>query len=575
MKSNFYFVVLMLLFYFFGFAQKEYNSKLEKYIRYDEFDKAKQHLKKHLQTISIADYDEFIYYNAKASFVYLRLGILDSAMYYSKNALKKIDFTSKNQLKYETWKSIAYSYCKYGKIDSAAIYAQKLYIAVDKSDNYEMMRYANILMGIISFQNKLFYDSLDFYEKALELSKKSQNFFNYKVDYYNLGLTHSVLKNHQKGINYLIKAASLAEKSNDKRLLSRIYGSMADNYLDKGDDVNRTFYLEKANKIANSIKDKKLLAMGASNQMVWDYKKGSINKAYLFGSEAADYLKDEELPHLKVKNDTLMYAMAKKNNQTEQALQYLESFTKNKLKLLEQNGRKQIEEIKTKYKVQSKNLIIKNQNLKIVAAKRINRITFLIIILLSIVFFFLFSAYLKKKKIINFIYKKEKEKDFEIKVLNARIDALSIENNKDKFLIIDQSDFQTRKNCDDEKSSTSLEKTSELFEKFMRALEQQKLFLNPEIDQNLVVKILGTNKKYLYEAITNHCDVNFRGLINRFRIKEAKKIIEKKLTQNETLNISDIHSECGFSSNSSFYRTFKSTTGITPNEYVREFKKEL
>ena len=575
MKCNFFFTYFILLLSYIGNAQTVLDSKLEKYIRTDDFDKAKLYLKSHLQTNGNATNDQYIYFNAKASFVYLRLGKLDSAMYYSKNALKRIDVNTKDQLKYETWKSIAYSYCKYAKIDSALIYAQKLYNAVERTNDYEMVRYANILMGIISFQNKLFSDSLKYYEKALESSVKAKNSFNYKVDFYNLGLTHSALNNHKKSLDYLEKAASLTEKSNDKRLLYRIYGTMADNYLDQGNDERRRFFLEKANAVAKSIGDQKLLAMGATHQIESDYKQGNFNKLYLKDDVTKEQYKSEDLPQLNLKRDTLLYAIAKKKNQTEKALYYLESFTKNKIKLLEQNGRKEIEEIKTKYELENKNLIIKNQNLKIVAAKRINRITFLIIILLSIVFFFLFSAYLKKKKIINFIYKKEKEKDFEIKVLNARIDALSIENNKDKFLIIDQSDFQTRKNCDDEKSSTSLEKTSELFEKFMRALEQQKLFLNPEIDQNLVVKILGTNKKYLYEAITNHCDVNFRGLINRFRIKEAKKIIEKKLTQNETLNISDIHSECGFSSNSSFYRTFKSTTGITPNEYVREFKKEL
>ncbi|WP_181456977.1 AraC family transcriptional regulator [Flavobacterium lacus] len=575
MKCNFFFTVLISLLSFLGMAQKELDNKLESYIRNDEFDKAKVHLKNRLQTTGNATNDQFIYYNAKASFVYLRLGILDSAMYYSKNALKKLDLATKDQVKYETWKSIAYSYCKYGKIDSAAIYTHKLYTAVDKTDNFEMIRYANILMGIISFQNKLFDDSLKYYEKALESTNKAQNYSNYKVDYYNLGLTHSILKNHQKGLDYLAKAAQLAEKSKDKRLLSRIYGSMADNYLDQGDDANRTVFLEKANAVAKSIGDKKLMAMGTSHQLEWDYKKGNNKKAYAEGGESMASLKNQNMPHLEIKNDTLMYVLAKKNNQTEKALHYLESFTKNKIKLLEQNGRKQIEEIKTKYELENKNLIINNQKLEIVAGKRINKITLLIITLLVIVFFFLIYEYRKKKKIIHLIYKKEKEKDSEIKILNARINSLSAEKNKVEYIEIKQQNHQTGSNRDDENEITSFEKTAELFEKFMTTLEQQKLFLNPELDQSMVVKIVGTNKKYLYESITKHSDLNFRGIINRLRIKEAKKIIENKLTQNEMLNISDVHAECGFNSNSSFYRTFKLTTGITPNEYALEFNKEL
>lgn len=575
MKLKDILVVIIAFMPFSGTAQKGLDTKLEYYIINDEFDKAKLHLKKHLKTISNTDDDLFIYYNAKASFVYLRLGVLDSAMYYSKNALKKIEFTTKNQLKYETWKSIAYSYCKYGKIDSALIYTQKLYNAVDKTDNYEMMRYSNILMGIISFQNRLFHDSLKYYEKALELTNKSHNYFNYKVDYYNLGLTHSVLKNHQKGINYFIKAASLAEKSNDKRLLARIYGSMADNYLDKGDDTNRIFFLEKANKIANSIKDKKLLAMGASNQIEWDYKKGSINKAYLKGTKTSDNLKNEELPHLKVKNDTLMYAMAKKNNQTERALYYLELFTKNKMKLLESNGRKQIEEIKIKYELQNKNLIIKNQNLDIIASKRINKITFLIITLFILVSFFLLYAYTKKKKLIYLIYKKEKEKDFEIKMLQDRINSYSSIGKRDEELEIEKEKTPSVPNDLDGDDAFLNEKTIVLYEKFLTTLESNKLFLNPDIDQSMIIKILGTNKKYLYQAISIHSNLNFRGIINRLRVKEAKNVIENKLFKKEMYNLSTIYAECGFNSNSSFYRTFRLITGITPNEYAAEFKKEL
>lgn len=575
MKCNFYVTLLISLLSFVGFAQKELDPKLEKYISNDEFDKAKLHLKNHLQTIDNATNDQFIYYNAKSSFVYLRLGLLDSAMYYSKIALKKIDFITKDQVKYEAWKSIAYSYCKYGKIDSALIYTQKLYTAVEKTDSYEMIRYANILMGIISFQNKLFDDSLQYYEKALESTHKSQNYINYKVDYYNLGLTHSVLKNYQKGIDYLLKAAQLAEKSNDKRLLARVYGSIADNYLGQGDDANRTFFLEKANAVAKSIGDKKLMAMGTSHQLEWDYKKGNNKKAYAEGGESMASLKNQNMPQLEIKNDTLMYVLAKKNNQTEKALYYLESFTKNKIKLLEQNGRKQIEEIKTKYELETKNLIIEKQKIEIVASKRINKITLLIITLFCIVFFFLLYAYTKNKKIVHLIYKKEKEKDSEIIKLQDRIKSYSLSTIKNYQI----NEVATKSIMDDypflENDNLVDKRERDLFEKTMFILETEKLFLKPDLNQNTIITLLGTNKKYLYEAISLNSDLNFRGIISRLRINEAKAIIQDKIKRNHDINFTSLISECGFNSNSSFYRTFKQTTGITPNDYAVEFKKEL
>jgi len=575
MKLNVLFILLMALMSFGSSAQNELDAKLEQYIRNDEFEKAKLHVKNTLLNISNGPNDEYIYYNAKAGFIYLRLGVIDSALYFSRNAVNNIQLSSKDEFKHEAWKSIAYSYCQTGKLDSAAVYTQKLYAEVKNSGKHEMIRYAYILMGIISFQNKLFHESLEYYEKALESTNFSKNTNNYKVDYYNLGLTHSVLKNYQQGIDYFVKALQFAENSNDKRLLCRIYGSMADNYLGQGDESKRLYYLDKANLVAKSIGDKNLIAMGANHEIEKYYIHGNYKKAFSKGTETSELMRDENLPHLQVKHDTLMYALAKKNNQTDKALEYLESFTKNKIKLLEQNGRKQIDEIKIKYESEKKDLLISNQKLEILASKRIHKITFLIIVLFCIVFVFLFLAYQKKKRTVHLIYKKEKEKDFEIKKLQERLSSYSLIKTHRENHKVEQEIPKPDKHINDKDNSYPLEKSAELFELFITRLESEKLYLEPDIDQNRIVTILGTNKKYLYEAISKHSDLNFRGIINRFRIKESKSTIEQKLKENETLNLSAIYTECGFNSNSSFYRTFKLITGITPNDYALELKKEL
>ncbi len=89
-----------------------------------------------------------------------------------------------------------------------------------------------------------------------------------------------------------------------------------------------------------------------------------------------------------------------------------------------------------------------------------------------------------------------------------------------------------------------------------------------------VIKILGTNQKYLYQAISENSESNFRSFLNRYRVDEAKRIIEQKIRMKEELNLSDIFSSAGFNSPVSFYRAFKSVTGLTPKEYATEIRIE-
>ena len=89
-----------------------------------------------------------------------------------------------------------------------------------------------------------------------------------------------------------------------------------------------------------------------------------------------------------------------------------------------------------------------------------------------------------------------------------------------------------------------------------------------------MIRILGTNKKYLYQAISENSDSNFRSFLNRYRIDEAKRIIENGIQNTEQINLSEIYTSAGFNTTVSFYRVFKQVTGLTPKEYLNEIRKE-
>lgn len=568
-KMNFLYFLLFLIVPSSIYSQSIKDKVLENYILLDEFEKAKIYTLSKLKRDSTG-YD-YAYYNAKAGFVFLRLGVLDSAMFYSNKAVHDLSNTTPDEIKFEAWKSLAYTYTRFGKLDSAIVYTQKLFTSVENTDNFEMRRYAHALMGIINFQNKLFTESLSHYQKALELSLLANNNTNLMVDYYNIGLTQTALKKYEEGIASLLIAESYALESKDKTLLARIYGTTADNYASQNNDENRQFYLNKANEIAQQIKDEKLIAMGQSHQLEWDFKNNKSTKAYTEGEKVVENIKKQDLPHIQLKGDSMMYVLAKENNDMDKALFYLESFYQNKIQLLNENGKKQLAEIEASYELKNKNLIIQKKELELIASKRVNKITFLITtICFLLLLFYAYSNY-KNKKLVHLIYKKEKEKDHQIIKLQERISLA----NEDKYSLVSNI-FNDELNKDSilEEANLNDKKLFEIYQKLMQLLEIDKLYLNLDLSQSVVIRLLGTNKKYLYESISKYSDLNFRGIINRLRINEAKLIIRNRISSQKELNFSSIFSECGFNSNSSFYRTFKAITGITPNEYAEEFRKD-
>ena len=151
---------------------------------------------------------------------------------------------------------------------------------------------------------------------------------------------------------------------------------------------------------------------------------------------------------------------------------------------------------------------------------------------------------------------------------------------KAQILIEKQPNIIT-KSPDNEYISIDLEednpdkKSQLLFLDAIEIIEKKKLYLDPDLNQKSLALELGTNRQYLYEALNNKGEENFRGLINRLRINEAKKIIEKSIVNGNKINFSAIYEKVGFRSYSTYYRAFKGITGLTPNEYVEEFKNNL
>ena len=98
-------------------------------------------------------------------------------------------------------------------------------------------------------------------------------------------------------------------------------------------------------------------------------------------------------------------------------------------------------------------------------------------------------------------------------------------------------------------------------------MENEKLFLDPNLSLKEVADQLHTNTKYLSQVVNHHAGCNFQFFINTYRVKEVKSMITSDDYHNLTLF--GIALQCGFKNKSTFYKVFKEISGQTPKEYIK------
>ena len=120
---------------------------------------------------------------------------------------------------------------------------------------------------------------------------------------------------------------------------------------------------------------------------------------------------------------------------------------------------------------------------------------------------------------------------------------------------------------DSKETVINSQKDNEIGKALNKALEVDRIFLNPTINLQQVSNLLGVNQRNLSHVINNSFHKTFRDLINDYRISEVKlKLIDKEF---EHMSILGIALECGFNSEASFYRIFKKNTGLSPKEFIQ------
>lgn len=102
-----------------------------------------------------------------------------------------------------------------------------------------------------------------------------------------------------------------------------------------------------------------------------------------------------------------------------------------------------------------------------------------------------------------------------------------------------------------------------LMQRICDLMDQQQVYLDRELKLSDVATLLGTNRNTISACINSQRGCSFSQFVNDYRLRHAKELM---LRQPE-MKISDVCVNSGFSTESSFFRAFKTATGMTPNEW--------
>lgn len=103
----------------------------------------------------------------------------------------------------------------------------------------------------------------------------------------------------------------------------------------------------------------------------------------------------------------------------------------------------------------------------------------------------------------------------------------------------------------------------DLAQRLEALLTDEHLFTEPHITSDLFISRLGTNSKYLAEAIHHSGYQSFYDMISQHRVRYAISLIH----QHPDRLLADISDQCGFSSQASMVKAFKSQGKGTPSSY--------
>ena len=116
-----------------------------------------------------------------------------------------------------------------------------------------------------------------------------------------------------------------------------------------------------------------------------------------------------------------------------------------------------------------------------------------------------------------------------------------------------------------EQPSDELSREMQLFRRLQELLADEEVLCRPRLGRDELADLLGTNRTYVADAVAacteQHCSVS--QYVAAVRVRRARYLIDS----HPELSLGEICLACGFQSQGTFTRAYRTFYGITPSEY--------
>jgi tetratricopeptide (TPR) repeat protein/AraC-like DNA-binding protein len=462
----------------------------------------------------------------------------------------KTDFIQKNKSsRLKCLNNMGASLSYLGKIPEALqTYQEALELSKELNDQTSI---EYLWINIADLESDLgeYKEAITLATKALEAMEKKSDSLNMAKCYLNLGKYFIFQEIYEEGKKNTLKALQFSEQLNDRNLLSSALINLSELEQLKGKYEASNQLLQRVVDISKekpeNINLSPVYCQLAENAITTGI---DIHKAQGYCLEA---IRLAELSGTRDHLEEAILVLSKyysKVNDFNNFSRTIDRYNKTKRETVNLNAKAASEELKIIYNTEQ--LTSENRNLQLTVRSKNNQLLlslfgFLVASLIGAVIFW---QHWKLKQNMKTMFQ------MNLSLAYSRQAPPDIADAPDTFPPDNESELSD----------------SELYLFILRRIEKRELYKNPQFGIQDLVKHVKRNRKYVTSAIRNAGKTTFAGLINEFKVNEARRLI---MEQGGEMPMGDIALAAGFNSRISFNRHFKEFTGFTPTDYLNMIQK--